>query len=197
MDSQIRLQNFFDFIIEIDKLKSIFRQSYVIPSVRKENDAEHSWHISIMAILLAEYSNNEIDILKVVKMLLIHDIVEIDAGDTFAYDTKGNIDKFEREKNAANRLFSLLPSDVKDEFLCLWNEFELNTSFEANFANALDRIQPIMLNYMSNGKTWIEHGITYNQVVERNSIIKNGSEALWSYILDILDKSVELGYLKK
>lgn len=196
MENKNRLQQQFEFIIEIDKLKNIFRQSYISCDNRRENDAEHSWHISIMTFLLAEHSNKkDIDVLRILKMLLIHDIVEIDAGDTFVYDTQGYKDKKNRETKAAHRIFSLLSSDQKDEIFALWNEFEENKTAESHFANALDRVQPIMLNYLSEGKTWKKYNISYEQVLEKNKIIALGSETLWEYIQDIFKKSKEKGYL--
>jgi putative hydrolase of HD superfamily len=149
-----------------------------------------------MAILLAEHSNSSIDILKVVKMVIIHDIIEIDAGDAYCYDAAANEGKAEREMAAAERLFSLLPNDQKEEFMFTWQEFEKNQSPEANFANALDRFQPVNLNYASEGKSWQENSITYDQVLKRNSVIKSGSDKLWDYAKKIIDSAVTKSYIK-
>lgn len=191
-----RFRKQIEFIIEIDKLKSIIRQSYVTDCSRKENDSEHSWHLAMMAFILAEHANTEIDVLKVIKMVLIHDIVEIDAGDTYAYDTKGHEDKSEREIQAAERLFNILPNDQAAELRYLWDEFEERKTNEAKFAAALDRIQPILLNYLSNGRAWKDNNISTEQVIERNKHTKEGSNAIWEYVKEIVDLSFEKGYLK-
>ena len=185
-----------EFIKEIDKLKQIYRQSYILGKNRKENDAEHSWHIALMAILLQEHSNQDINIIKTIKMLLIHDLVEIDAGDTYAYDEKGNEEKFEREQIAAERIFGLLPEDQRQEFLDLWLEFEERKTNEAKFAASLDRFQPIILNYFTDGKAWIEHDIKKEQVIKRNQHTNEGSTQIWEYILEIIDDAVLKEYLK-
>jgi putative hydrolase of HD superfamily len=192
-----RLKQQMNFLIEIDKLKSIFRQSHLIDGTRNENDTEHSWHIAVMAMILAEYSNEPIDVLRVIKMLLIHDVVEIDAGDTYAYDVKGYEDKYEREIKAADRLFGLLPEDMHLEMRGLWDEFETCESAEARYANALDRVQPILLNYLSGGKAWMAHGIRRSQVMARNEFSKDGSEVIWAYILEIINDAVDKGYIVK
>lgn len=191
-----RFRKQIEFIIEIDKLKSIIRQSYVTDCSRKENDSEHSWHLAMMAFILAEHANTEIDVLKVIKMVLIHDIVEIDAGDTYAYDTKGHEDKSEREIQAAERLFYILPNDQAAELRYLWDEFEERKTNEAKFAAALDRIQPILLNYLSKGRAWKDNNISTEQVIERNKHTKEGSNAIWEYVKEIVDLSFEKGYLK-
>ncbi len=192
-----RMKQQMDFIIEIDKLKSIFRQSLLIDGSRNENDTEHSWHIAMMAFILVEYANEPVDVQKVIKMLLIHDIVEIDAGDTYAYDEKGYEDKYEREIKAADRLFGLLPEDQTLEFRRLWDEFEEAKTIEARYANALDRVQPILLNYLSGGTAWMKHGIHKSQVLARNEFSKDGSEVIWEYILDIINDAVNKGYILK
>ena len=176
-----RLKQQFAFIQEIDKEKTIFRQTYLSDASRKENDAEHSWHMAVMAILLAEYSNEKIDVLKTVSMILVHDLVEIYAGDTYAYDTTGNSDKAERELKAADKLFSLLPDDQREKFRALWDEFEAGETPEAKFAITMDRIQPLMLNNASEGRSWREHGVKSSQVYGRNVTTAQGSEALWRY----------------
>lgn len=193
-----RLSRQFDFIKEIDKEKFIGRQTYLSDGVRKENDAEHAWHIALMAILLSEYANEEIDVLKTVTMLLIHDLVEIDAGDTYAYDEEGNKTKEQREKKAADRIFGLLPKDQQEKLRGLWDEFEEWESPEARFAHAMDRIQPLMLNVAAEGKSWEEHGVRLEQVLARNKHTAKGSEKLWQYAYEnFIALSVEKGMLKK
>lgn len=184
------------FITEVDKQKNIFRQSYLADGSRHENDAEHAWHLALMAIILGEHANEAIDVLKVVKMVLIHDLVEIDAGDTYAYDVKANEDKYMREVAAAHRIFGLLPNDQNEQLYKLWEEFEARETKEAKFAAALDRVQPILLNYLSEGKAWLKHGISRSQVEVRNEHTSDGSATIWNYICDILDAAVKEGYLK-
>ena len=149
-----RLKKQLDFFLELDKMRNLYRQTYVLHENRRENDAEHSWHIAVTALLLSEYANKDIDINKVVKMLLIHDVVEIDAGDTYCYDADGNTTKAEREEKAARRIFGLLPDDQKKEYYSLWREFEDSHTNEAIFAVVMDRIQPLMLNYTKGGISW-------------------------------------------
>ena len=177
-----RLEQQMQFILEIDKLKEVYRQSYLHSQSRKENDAEHSFHIALMAAILSEYSNEKVDVAKVMTMVLIHDIVEIDAGDTYAYDTKGYESKSDRETKAAKRIFSMLPEDQSEYFYHLWEEFEKNETKEAHFANTVDRMEPIMLNHETQGKAWREHGISFSQVMKRNENTKKGSELLAQYI---------------
>ncbi|MDD7184064.1 MAG: HD domain-containing protein [Oscillospiraceae bacterium] len=191
-----RLKKQIDFITEIDKLKNIYRQTYVLNEDRKENDSEHSWHIAVLAFILAEYSDEPVDVLKTVKMLLIHDIVEIDAGDTYYYDSEGYKSKREREEKASERIFGLLPDDQRDEMLSLWNEFEERKTPESKFANVLDHVQPLTLNYKKHGIAWQEHGIYRNQVLERNSYMKDGSETLWNYVNEIVNDAHKNGWLK-
>lgn len=191
-----RLKKQIEFIFEVDKIKNIFRMTKIHDGSRRENDAEHSWHLALMAFLLSEYSKDKsIDILKVIKMCLIHDIVEIDAGDTFCYDAKGNLDKLEREQKAAKRLFGLLPEDQGKELKELWEEFDAMETPEAKFAAAMDRLQPVMLNHLNNGGTWREHHITRKQVEQRNHHIGNGAPELWNFASELLDNAVEKGYL--
>ncbi|SHJ93494.1 HD domain-containing protein [Desulforamulus aeronauticus] len=193
-----RLSKQLAFIVEIDKLKQILRQSVVTGSVRNENDAEHSWHLAVMAILLSEYaSTKEIDILRVVKMVLIHDLVEIDAGDTFCYDAKGYEDKAQREQKAADRLFNLLPSDQASEIMELWREFEDLTTPEARFAACLDRIQPLLLNYHTNGHTWKKPGVTSQMVYQRNAVVEENAPELYDYVKEIIESSINKGYLQR
>lgn len=176
-----RLEKQFDFCREIDKEKFIKRQTYLSDGLHKENDAEHAWHMAIMAILLGEYANEDIDILKTVTMLLIHDLVEIDAGDTYAYDEEAKKTQGQREKIAADRIFGLLPEDQKEYFRGLWEEFEDGTTPEARFAHTMDNIQPTMLNAATDGKAWEEHSVQLSQVLGRNKNTAQGSEKLWEY----------------
>lgn len=176
-----RLERQMNFILEIDKLKDIERQTYLHHGKRKENDAEHSYHLALMVAVLSEYANEDVDVCKAMTMVLIHDIVEIDAGDTYAYDTEGSKTKEEREKKAADRIFSLLPDDQKVYFRSLWEEFEVGKSSEAMFAAALDKVQPAMLNDAAGGKAWLEHGVAVSQIEARNQNTHKGSEVLWEY----------------
>lgn len=179
-----RLKQQMTFIKEIDKIKKIGRQTYLSDASRKENDAEHSWHLAMMVLLLHEYSNVPIDVSRTMAMVLIHDIIEIDAGDTYAYDEKGNQSKRERELKAAERIFHLLPDDQASYVRGLWDEFEEKKTPEAKFANAVDKIQPTMLNDASEGKSWIEHGVHLEQILKRNESTKEGSEELWNFALE-------------
>lgn len=191
-----RLDRQFDFLREIDKEKSIERQTYLTDASRKENDAEHAWHMAVMTILLSEYANEEIDVLKTISMLLIHDLVEIDAGDTYAYDQKAHEDKREREEKAADRIYALLPEDQRDRLRGLWEEFEAGVTPEAKFAHTMDRIQPLMLNDASGGRSWEEHGVRAGQVLERNKITPEGSRKIWDYACEhFIKPNVEAGKL--
>ncbi len=193
-----RIDRQFDFFREIDKEKFIGRQTYLSDGVRKENDAEHAWHMAIMTILLSEYSNEKIDVLKTVTMLLIHDLVEIDAGDTYAYDEEGKKTKRAREVAAADRIFGLLPEDQGEKLRALWEEFEDGETAEAKFAHGMDHIQPLMLNAATDGKSWMEHGISLSQVLGRNQNTAEGSERLWEYAYQkFIEPNVEKGRLKK
>ena len=176
-----RLEKQIKFIKEIDKEKTITRQTLLTNSIQKEDDAQHAWHMAIMTLLLSEYANEEIDILKTISMLLIHDIVEIDAGDTYAYDQKGIKTQRERETKAADRIFGLLPEDQKVKFRMLWEEFENNETPEAHFAHTTDNFQPIMLNDATNGKMWEENKVRLSQILKRNEKTKLGSKILWEY----------------
>ncbi len=178
-----RLKKQMDFMLEIDKLKRIKRQTYLSDGAGKENDAEHSWHLAMMCLLLSEYANEDIDAFRAMSMVLIHDIIEIDAGDTYAYDSEANETKAERERAAADRLFNILPGDQADMLMKLWTEFEDRQTPEAKFAAAVDRIQPIMLNDASGGKSWSEHGVSVSQIKKRNGISAEGAEKLWDYAL--------------
>ena len=180
MDNK-RLEKQFDFFREIDKEKFIGRQTYLTDGERKENDAEHAWHMAIMTVLLAEYANEKIDVLKTVMMLLIHDLVEIDAGDTYAYDEEGKKTQREREEKAAKRIFGLLPEEQGGKLMALWEEFEAYETPEANFAHTMDNIQPVMLNDATDGKAWLEHGVHLSQILGRNKKTAEGSRELWQY----------------
>lgn len=191
-----RLKKQIEFILEVDKIKNIFRMTKIHDGSRRENDAEHSWHLALMAFLLSEYSKeDDIDILKVMKMCLVHDIVEIDAGDTFCYDAVGNMDKLEREQKAAKRIFGLLPEDQGKELMELWEEFDAMETPEAKYAASMDRLQPMLLNFLNKGGTWSEHHIVRKQVEQRNHHINDGAPKLWEFATEMLDKSVEEGYL--
>ena len=193
---QQRLKKQLDFVLEMDKLKYIERQAYVVDGSRHENDSEHSWHLALMAMLLSEYANEEVDVLRVIKMVLIHDAVEIDAGDTYAYDDAGNATKRQREEQAADRIFNLLPEDQAKEMRAIWEEFEAAETPEAKFANALDRVQPIMLNDITDGRAWREHGVAASQVINRNQNTHLGSEVLWEHAKNLVERNKEKGNLK-
>jgi putative hydrolase of HD superfamily len=185
------------FIKEIDKVKYIQRKTKLFNSDRCENDAEHSWHLALMAIVLAEHSNEPIDVLKVVKMVLIHDIVEIDAGDVFIYDTVKNHSNTDEERLAASRIFGLLPKNQAEEFISIWEEFETGETNEAKFAKSMDRLEPLLQNTSNNGGTWKEFGVKYDKVYEKKSIIKEGSKSIWNYAEGLINESVEKGILEK
>ncbi|WP_447769576.1 HD domain-containing protein [Sphingobacterium faecium] len=191
------LQQQIDFIKEIDKVKYIQRKTKLFNSDRNENDAEHSWHLAMMAIILAEHSNEPIDILKVVKMVLIHDIVEIDAGDTFIYDTQKNHTNTDEERLAAKRIFGLLPQKQAEGLIEIWEEFEAGLTHEAKFARAMDRLEPLLQNTSNNGGTWNEFDINYSKVYDKKKIIDEGSKTIWDFAKKLLDESVEKGILKK
>lgn len=194
---QTRLDKQFAFIREIDQEKKIGRQTYLADGERKENDAEHAWHMAVMVLLLQEYANEEIDVLRTISLLLIHDLVEIYAGDTYAYDEEGKGSQREREQEAAERLFSILPEDQSQMMRALWEEFEAEESAEAKFARTMDHIQPLMLNAASDGKSWLEHGIHLSQVLKRNQKTADGSEVLWEYARErFIQPNVEAGRLK-
>ncbi|MFO7875063.1 MAG: HD domain-containing protein [Desulfovermiculus sp.] len=191
-----RLDSQLQFILEIDKLKEVYRRSYLVNSQRRENSSEHSWHVAVIAMLMAEYGNEETDICRVLCMLLIHDLVEIDAGDTYCYDDQGALDKAAREKEAAHRLFGFLPSDQSLWIRNLWEEFEANTTPEARFANAVDRFMPLLHNFFTQGKSWLENGITQDQVKARMAKVHEGSTILWEYSQKIIEDAVDRGYLR-
>ena len=185
-----------DFIREVDKLKNIVRRSYITDGTRRENDAEHTWHIALMASILEEHAAGEKpNLLRVLQMLLIHDLVEIDAGDTFAYDVQGSIGKFERERAAAERIFSILPEDQGMDMMTLWLEFEEGASTEAKFAAAMDRLQPLLHNYATEGKSWREHGVTSSQVLSRIDSISLSVPGIAEWAKELIGDAVRRGYL--
>ena len=191
-----RLKKQMEFILEVDKIKFIGRQTYLSDGERKENDAEHSWHLALMTALLSEHANEKIDVRKTMLMVLVHDIVEIDAGDTYAYDAAGNATKRERELKAANRIFHLLPEDQAEELFQLWEEFEACETPEAKFAHSMDNIQPIMLNDATGGKAWREHQVKKSQVEKRQESTRAGSETIMEVAEEIIRRNVENGNLK-
>ncbi len=192
-----RLAQQIEFIAECDKLKEIFRQTQVSQSRRAENDAEHSWHLCLCVIVLAEHANTPtLDVLRVLKMVILHDLVEIDAGDTFAYDAAAMTGQHEREAIAAERIFGLLPADQGQAFRALWDEFEARETPEAKFAAAVDRFQPMMLNCLTQGGAWQKHGITHDRVIARNQHIAAGSRRLWEYSSAMIQSAVDAGHLQ-
>jgi len=194
MDERLKKQ--MEFSLEIDKEKNIFRQTSLSGHGRKENDAEHAWHMAIMAYILREYANEEVDITKVMLMCLIHDIVEIDAGDTYAYDAEGLKTQKAREDAAKQRIFSMLPDDQKTEFISLFDEFEQAESAEARFAHSMDNLQPLMLNNSNGGSDWIEHGVRADQVYGRQQGTRPGSEILYELTDKIIKENIDKGSLK-
>jgi putative hydrolase of HD superfamily len=191
-----RLCKQLEFIIEIDKVKSIIRKSRTFHNKRYENDAEHGWQISMMALVLAEYANEKIDIGKVIKMTLIHDLVEIDAGDTFLYAANRN-DATVNERECAKRIFGMLPEDQCNEFIALWEEFEAKETAEAKFAGVLDRLEPLMQNYHDEGHTWKKHSIPSEKVFQLNSKMEEGSTVIWDYAKSMIEDAVRKGYLER
>jgi len=185
------------FIHEIDKVKYIIRKTKLFNSDRNENDAEHSWHLAVMALILAEHANGPFDLLKVVKMLLIHDVVEIDAGDVFLYDATVNHTNTQAELEAAKRIFGLLPKDQAEDFIAVWEEFEAGKTLEAKFARAMDRLEPLLQNVSNGGGTWKEFDVRYEQVLAKKSIIKDGSEHLWEFAEQLIKESVNNGILRQ
>ena len=194
MDERLKKQ--LDFALEIDKEKNILRQTHLSGHGRNENDAEHAWHMAIMAYLLREYSNEPVDITRVMLMCLIHDVVEIDAGDTYAYDEEGKKTQKAREEAAKERIYSLLPEDQKEELAAIFDEFEESKTPESKFAHAMDNLQPLMLNNSNDGGDWREHGVSAKQVYGRQSRTKEGSENLYEVTDQIIKKHREKGNLK-
>ena len=195
MDERLKKQ--MEFALEMDKEKGIGRQTYILNALRKENDAEHGWHLAIMTMLLSEYANEKIDIGRTIEMVVIHDVVEIDAGDTYAYDDAGNLTKAEREKKAADRIFGMLSPEQGQYFMDLWLEFEEASTPEAKFATAIDSVQPLMLNDASNGLAWREHEVAASKVRDRAlKKIKPGSEKLYEMVIEIIGENVQKGNLR-
>ena len=192
-----RLKKQMEFIIEVDKLKNIIRQTNLTNGERKENDAEHSWHLALMAVFLSEYAKEPVDVLQVINMVLIHDLVEIDAGDTYLYDEAGNGTKAAREQKAAERIFNILPGDQAEELFQLWQEFEDRKTPESKFANTLDRIQPVLLNDATEGRAWREHDVCIDQIMSKNEYTSQGSDVLWAYIQEVFEKNIENGNIKR
>lgn len=188
-----RLQKQIAFIKEIDKVKNIFRQTYLADGTRKENDAEHSWHIALMVVLLKEYVSEDVDVAKVMTMVLIHDLVEIDAGDTYAYDSEGAKFKREREVKAADRIFGILPADQGMYFRELWEEFEAYETPDAKYAHLLDNFQPLLLNDASGGRSWNEHGVHKSQIYKRNEKVQETSQEIWNTIQEVVESHIAKG----
>lgn len=184
------------FLLVIDEMKNVLRRNLVVDGSRRENDAEHSWHLAMLAMILEEYSAQKVDIERVLKITLVHDLVEVYAGDTFAYDVKGNEDKLERETEAANRLFGMLDPVQGAEIRALWDEFEAKETAESRYANAVDRLQPLLLNYMTNGHTWKLGDVHAPQIYKRMDIIRTATPELWHIVEGIINTSIEAGILK-
>ena len=191
-----RLDQQLSFIFEIDKLKTVIRQTLLIDTSRRENSAEHSWHLAVMATVLTEYAKDPVDVLRALKMLLVHDIVEVDAGDTFAYDTTGYVDKDEREQKAAERIFGLLPVEQGRELRALWEEFEARSTAESKYANALDRLQPLLHNSRTQGGTWRIHNVTRDKVLKRMEPIKIGMPEVYPMVERIIEEACVAGWIK-
>lgn len=194
---ETNLEKQIKFIIEIDKMKTIFRRTYISDGSRKENDAEHSWHLALMAMVLKDYFPEAIDLLKVIKLVLIHDLVEIYAGDTYLYDEVGNLDKAKREQDAADKLFSMLPYEQSKEFMELWHEFEAKQTDESKFASVIDRLQPLLLNYATKGIAWHQYGISYEQVLNKQTEILQGPKEIAEFVQNIFADLLDKGYLRK
>lgn len=198
LETSERLARQLRFVVEIDRLKSVSRRTLLMDGSRYENDAEHSWHLAIMAALLAEHANaTSLDLARVIRMVLVHDIVEIDAGDTYCYDDAAHEGKAERERQAAERIFSLLPADQAGEWRSWWDEFEERRTPEARFAAALDRLQPLMHNYWTDGSVWRQHGVRSGKVMERNRHVGDGSRSLWEFAESLIRDAVARGYLER
>ncbi|MFE3199353.1 HD family hydrolase [Embleya sp. NPDC059237] len=185
------------FILEIDRLKGVVRRNLIADASRRENTAEHSWHLAMLAGTLAEHAATDVDVARVTRMLLIHDLAEIDAGDTFYYDSVAEVDQVEREQRGADRIFGLLPAPQGNELRALWEEFEARETPDARFAKAIDRFQPCLLNFHTEGGTWREYDLTRTEVLaKQGSTIEDGSPSLWAYTLELIDEAVRRGYLK-
>ncbi len=190
-----RLKKQLEFVLEIDKLKTVLRQTLLTDRSRQENSSEHSWHLALLAMVLSEYAKEKIDLLQVLKIVLVHDLVEIDAGDTYCYDDDRLEDQKEREIKAADRIFNLLPSDQAEEFRGLWEEYEAQKTPESLFAAALDRLQPVMNNYHTQGETWKKNGIQLHQVIARNQKMGEGAPELWEQAKGLIDDAVAKGWI--
>ncbi len=191
-----RLEQQIAFILEIDKVKQIIRQTPLTDGNRKENDAEHSWHIALMALLLKEYAEDEIDVAKVMTMVLVHDLVEIDAGDTYAYDEAAAESKKEREQKAADRIFGILPEDQGNYLRSLWDEFEAYETADAKYAHLLDNFQPLLLNDASGGISWREHSVKKSQIYKRNEHIEETSKTIWKHMKQVIEKNIQKGSIQ-
>lgn len=191
-----KLKGQLDFLIEADKMKSILRQTLLIDKSRRENDAEHSWHIALMAMTLAEYVPFEINLDRVIRMALVHDLVEVYAGDTFAYDTAGYESKEERENEAADRLFSLLPMEQGHVYRALWEEFDAMQTPDAIYASAIDHLQPFINNSLTDGHTWVQHGVTVDKIYKRMAIVKDALPALWEFVENVINENLKAGRIK-
>ncbi|HYA39825.1 MAG TPA: HD domain-containing protein [Syntrophobacteraceae bacterium] len=190
-----RLRRQIDFLVEIDRLKSIVRQTLLVDGSRQEDSAEHSWHLAVFAMVLAEHSRAPVNLFKVLKMVLIHDLVEIDAGDTYCYDAEANTSRAKREKRGADRIFGLLPRDQAVEFRSLWEEFESMQTPDAIFAASLDRLQPLLNNFRSGGLSWQKHGVRKEQVYNRNRHMEEGSQVLWEFASEIIEDAAAKGWI--
>lgn len=192
-----RFKKQLDFVLEIDKEKEIYRQTHITDYKRQENDAEHAWHMAIMIYLLREYANEEFDVTKAMMMALIHDIVEIDAGDTYAYDTEALKTREERESKAADRIYGMLPKEQAEELKALFFEFEAGETPEAKFARVMDNFQPLLLNDLNNGEDWRQHQVKKEQVVKRQNKSKPGSVEIWEYTMGLIDENVKKGNIRE
>ena len=191
-----RFRRQIEFILEVDKLKNILRKTILIDRSRRENSAEHSWHTALSVLILSEYAkDSDVDLFRVIKILLVHDLIEIDAGDTYCYDDQGRKDQAQREKKAADRIFNLLPADQAATLRELWNEFEERKTSESRYANALDRLQPFLHNYFTDGKIWQENSINSAQVKARMQPVADGAPILWNYVSSLIDDGVKKGFL--
>lgn len=191
----VKLKKQIEFLVEIDKMKNVFRKTVLIDKSRRENDAEHSWHFAMLAMVLSEYSSEKVDVNKVIRIALVHDLVEVYAGDTFAYDDEAKKDKEKREREAAEKLFGILDSEQGKYLRSLWDEFEQKESIEAKYANVCDRFQPLIHNYLTDGFTWKEGNVRSSQVLERMDIIRETAPELWKVVTGIVDESVKTGIL--
>ncbi|MGB3201256.1 MAG: HD domain-containing protein [Nodosilinea sp.] len=191
-----KLQQQISFVVEIDRLKTVLRQTQLMDTSRRENSAEHSWHLAMMVLVLAEYAPAGVDLPRAISQVLVHDLVEIDAGDTFCYDVAGHYDKARREQQAADRIFGLLPTVEGNRLRQLWEEFEARATPTARFAASLDRIQPLLHNWQTGGGTWKQHNIGRAQVMQRMAPIETGAPELWPFVLEVIEACVSAGFLK-